>query len=180
MTGGKRALIVVAALVLVGIVAVAVGREVNSRRVAATAASTPARPARPPLTRAEEAYIQALWPIHGAVERSAARMALGQIFYVTKDLDRAELKARVDEALVIYRRANTQLGVLQPPPSLQAAHADYTAAVRLFETSATEVLKMFDDGSDEHMRVAYPLGQQAADKVREVGLKFWPNEFPPN
>jgi len=42
------------------------------------------------------------------------------------------------------------------------------------------VLKMFDDGRDEHMRIAYPLGQQAADKIREVGVKFWPHEFPPN
>ena len=178
----RRTLAVITAvvLVLVGIVIVAVAREATSRRLVAAALSRPAAPARPPLTREEEAYVQALWPIHGAVERSAARMSLGQIFYVTKDLAPAELKARVDDALTTYRRAGNQLGALEPPPSLQRAHEDYTAAVRLFERSAVEVLKMFDDGRDEHMRVAYPLGQEAADKIRDVGGKFWPHEFPPN
>jgi hypothetical protein len=39
---------------------------------------------------------------------------------------------------------------------------------------------MFDDGLDDHMRIAYPLGQEAADKIRDLGGKFWPHEFPPN
>jgi len=42
------------------------------------------------------------------------------------------------------------------------------------------VLKMFDDGRDDHLNAAYPMGQQASDKIREVGGKFWPHEFPPN
>src|SRR5207253_4162956 len=107
-------------------------------------------------------------------------LTLGQIFYVTKDLEQAALKARVDEALTTFRRAEGQLRALEPPPSLRGAHDDYTAAVSLFERGAIEVLKMFDDGRDEHMRIAQPLGQQAADKIREVGVKFWPHEFPPN
>src|SRR5436309_4392831 len=74
-------LIAVGLLILIGIVIVAVAREATSRRVVAAALSRPAAPARPPLTPAEETYIQALWPIHGAVERSAVRMSLGQIFY---------------------------------------------------------------------------------------------------
>ena len=180
MRGRSRALIAVAVLILVAIAIVAVAREATSRRLVVAAVSPSKPPARPPLTRAEETYIQSLWPIHGAVERSAARMSLGQIFYVTKDIERTELKARVDEALTTYRRAGSKLGALEPPPSLQRAHEDYTAAVRLFERSAVEVLKMFDDGRDEHMRVAYPLGQEASDKIREIGLKFWPHEFPPN
>jgi len=180
MRGRSRALIAFGVLILVAIVIVAIAREATSRRLVAAAILPPTAPSRPPLTRAEEAYIQALWPIHGAVERSAARMALGQIFYVTKDLERTELKIRVDEALTTYRRAGSQLRALEPPPSLQGAHEDYTVAVRLFENSAAEVLKMFDDGREDHMRVAYPLGQRAADKIREVGLKFWPHEFPPN
>src|SRR6267143_300820 len=138
----RRTLAVITAvvLVLVGIVIVAVAREATSRRLVAAALSRPAAPARPPLTREEEAYVQALWPIHGAVERSAARMSLGQIFYVTKDLAPAEVKARVDDALTTYRRAGNQLGALEPPPSLQRAHEDYTAAVRLFERSAVAAL----------------------------------------
>src|SRR5438309_182202 len=122
----RRKLVVIAAglLVLVGIVIVAIEREATSRRLVAAAISRPTTPSRPPLTRAEETYIQALWPIHGAVERSSARMTLGQIFYVTKDLEQADLKARVDEALTTFRRAEGQLRALEPPPSLRGADDD--------------------------------------------------------
>jgi hypothetical protein len=173
-------LIAVVLVVLVGIVIVAIAREATARRVVAAAVSRPTAPARPALTPAEEKYIQTLWPIHGAVERSAGRMVLGQIFYVTKDLGREELKVRVDDALTTYRRAGERLRALEPPPSLQRAHEDYTTAVSLFERSAVEVLKMFDDGRDDHLRIASPLGKEAADKIREIGGKFWPHEFPPN
>jgi hypothetical protein len=178
----RRTLVALAAvvLVLVGAAIIAVAREAISRRLVAAAVSRPAAPSRPPLTREEEKYIQTLWPIHGAVERSAARMALGQVFYITKDLDRTELKERADEALTTYRGAGIKLSALEPPPSLQRAHEDYTTAVRLFERSAVEVLRMFDDGRDEHMRIAAPFSREAADKIREVGVKFWPHEFPPN
>lgn len=167
---------------LAGVVTVAAVLEMRASRAVMSEPQTRAaapRP-RPPLTRAEEAYVRALWPIHGDVERSTVRMSLGQIFYKTNDLGRKDLKARVDEALATYRSAETRLRALQPPPSLQPAHADYLVAVRLFQKSALEVLKMFDDGSEEHLRVAYPLGLEGTNKIREVGAKFWPDEFPPN
>src|SRR5438132_10399521 len=127
----RRKLVVIAAvlLVLVGIVIVAIEREATSHRLVAAAISRPTAPSRPPLTRAEETYIQALWPIHGAVERSSARMTLGQIFYVTKDVDRTELRERIDEALRTYRGAGIRLRALEPPPSLQRAHDDYATAI---------------------------------------------------
>jgi hypothetical protein len=95
-------------------------------------------------------------------------------------MDRASLKRRVDEALATYRRSETRLRALQPPATVQADHDEYLAAIRLFQQSATEVLRMFNDGRDDHMMAAYPLGQTATDKIREIGGKFWPNEFPPN
>jgi hypothetical protein len=109
----------------------------------AAVAASPAKPARPALTADEERYIRALWPIHGDVERSTMRMSLGQIFYTTKDLDAPELKARVEQALKTYKSAQTQIQGLQPPASLRAQHDDYLAAVRLFEESANEVMKVF-------------------------------------
>jgi len=167
---------------LAGVVTVAAVLEMRASRAVMSEPQTrvAAPQPRPPFTRAEEAYIRALWPIHGDVERSTVRMSLGQIFYKTNDLGRKDLKARVDEALLTYRSAETRLRALQPPPSLQSAHADYLGAVRLFQRSALEVLKMFDDGGEEHLRAAYPLSQEGSDKIREVGAKFWPDEFPPN
>jgi hypothetical protein len=173
-------LLAVVLVILVGIVIVAVAREANQRRLVAAVVSSPAPPSRPPLTRTEETYIQALWPIHGAVELSATRMSLGQIFYVIKDMNQSQLKARVDDAAKTYRRAEAQLRELTPPPSLQRYHDEYGVAVRLFQQSVAEVSKIFHDGQEDHLRVAYPLAQEASDKIREIGGRFWPGEFPPN
>jgi hypothetical protein len=169
-------------LVLLGIVAFGVIREAaTTGREPVPAVSRPATaPSRPAWTRAEEAYIQALWPIHGDVERSSVRLSLGKIFYKNGDLGKADLRTRVDSALATYRRAEERLRAQQPPPSLAAAHDEYLAAVRLFQQSALEVLKLFDDGNDEHLLAAYPLSQEGSDKIREVGVKFWVDEFPPH
>jgi hypothetical protein len=169
-------------LVLLGIVAYGVVREATTTgREPIPALARPAiAPQRPAWTRDEEAYIQALWPIHGDVERSAVRVSLGKISYKTGELGRADLRARVDAALATYRRAEERIQALQPPPSLAAAHDEYLAAVSLFQQSALEVLTMFDDGDDEHLLAAYPLSQEGTDKIREVGVKFWPDEFPPH
>jgi hypothetical protein len=144
------------------------------------AIATSAKPTRPALTDEEERYIRALWPIHGDVERSTMRLSLGQIFYTTKDLGAPELKARTVQALSAYQNAQTRIQGLQAPASLRAEHDEYLAAVRLFEESANEVMKMFNDGRDEHLLAAYPKGQAGTDKIRQIGGKFWPNEFPPH
>jgi hypothetical protein len=107
-------------------------------------------------------------------------MTLGQIFYKINDMDRPSLKKRVDEALATYRRSDARLRALQPPPTVERDHQEYLAAIVLFQQSAIEVLRMFEDGRDDHLVAAYPLSQKASDKIREVGGKFWPNEFAPN
>jgi len=167
----------------IGAIAIFIAHQSDQRSLhngGATAVATSARPARPALTDEEERYIRALWPIHGDVERNAMRLSLGQIFYMTKDLGAPELKARVEQALSIYKNAKTRIQGLKPPASLRAQHDDYLAAVRLFEESANEIMEMFNDGRDDHLLAAYPKGQAGADKIREIGGKFWPNEFPPH
>jgi hypothetical protein len=143
-------------------------------------AAAAAKPARPALSADEERYIRALWPIHGDVERSTMRMSLGQIFYSTKDLAAPELKSRVEHALAVYKSAQARIGALAPPASLRAQHDEYLAAVGLFEESALEVMKMFSDGREDHLVTAHPKGQAGADKIREIGGRFWPNEFAPH
>lgn len=146
----------------------------------ATHAADAAPAARAVRTAEEEAYIRALWPIHGEVERVAMRLSLGQIFYKTKDLARAELKSRVEEALVSFQAADRQLRALAPPSSLKPEHETYVAAVQLFRDATLELRKMFADGRDDHMLAAYPTSQAASDKIRDVGGRFWPHEFPPH
>src|SRR5436190_21809524 len=95
----RRKLILIAAvlLVLVGIVIVAIEREATSRRLVAAAISRPTAPARPPRSRAEEAYIHALRPIHRCVEHWSARMSLRQICYVCTDLAGEDLSVPAGE-----------------------------------------------------------------------------------
>jgi hypothetical protein len=180
--GGRRRPLAAAVLVLLGIAAFAVIREAAlTGRGAPPVRSRPASASpRPAFTPAEEAYIRALWPIHGDVERSTVRLSLGQIFYTINDMDRARLRERAAEALGTYRRSETRLRALKPPPSLQGEHETYLAAIHLFHDSAVEVLKVFEDGRDDHLRAAYPLSQDASDKIRQVGATFWRDEFPPN
>ena len=171
----------IAGAVLVGaacVVAFAINRETSVG--AAPTNAKHAEPRRPALTAAEEKYIRDLWPIHGDVERSTLRLTLGQIFYTTKDLSRAELATRVKEALATYESAESRLSALEPPSSLRTDHVVYLSAVKLFRESAGELLKMSKDGRDGHMHAAYPKSQEASDKIREVGGKFWPHEFPPH
>jgi len=164
---------------LAGILVFAASREAT-RTSPSTTTQPSARPPRAALTPEEERYIRELWPIHGDVQRSTVQMSLGQIFYKTQDLGRAELGTRVERALATYRAADARLRALEPPGSLRSEHEEYLSAVRSFEESAVELLKMFKDGRDDHMLAAYPKSQQGSDKIREVGGKFWPNEFPAN
>ena len=165
---------------LVALMTFAMNRQVPVTPSPTVSEERASQPPRPALTAAEEQYIRALWPIHGDVQRSTMRMSLGQIFYTTRDLDRAELNARVKEALATYRAAESRLRALDAPASLRGEHEEYLAAIRLFQESAAEVLKMFTDGRDDHMLAAYPKGQEGTNKIREVGGKFWPHEFPPH
>ena len=164
---------------LAGILVFAASREAT-RTLPLTTTQPSARPPRAALNPEEERYIRELWSIHGDVQRSTVRVSLGQIFYKTQDLGRAELGTRVEQALATYRAADARLRALEPPGSLRSEHEEYLSAVRFFEESAVELLKMFKDGRDDHMLAAYPKSQQGSDKIREVGGKFWPNEFPAN
>jgi hypothetical protein len=180
--GVKGAALAAAVVALLGILAFAADREaiMPGRAPSPTLSRPETVSQRPAFTRTEEAYIQALWPIHGEVERSAVRMSLGKIFYKINEIRKEDLRARVDAALATYRRAEERIRALQPPPSLERAHSDYLVAVELFQKSALEVEKMFDDGNDEHLLAAYPLSQEGSDKIREIGVRFWQDEFPPN
>jgi hypothetical protein len=177
-SGGKIAAAAIGATVLLAVVVFGVTRQAVPN--AGPIARSPTNPPRLAYTRAEESYIQALWPIHGDVERTTLRVSLGKIFYTTNDLSKADLKTRVDAAMATYQSAEERISALQPPPSLTRAQDEYLAAVRLFRQSAAETLKMFEDGNDSHLLAAYPLTQEGSTMIRAVGARFWQDEFPPN
>jgi hypothetical protein len=186
MAGAQRS---IWKLAILGFVLLALGAAIGgsvSRELAAAggpapaASSAPPAPRRPTRSPDEQAYLEQLWPIHTDVEVAAERVALGTIFYKTADLDRTELKSRLEGSLASYRAAEGKLDALRPPESLRASHASYLTAVRLFEQSSLEMLKLFDDGSDAHLQAGYPMYLDGTSKIRELGGDFWPDEFPPN
>ena len=135
---------------------------------------------RPALTVDEQAYVDALWPIHTDVEVAAERVALGAIFYKTSDISGSELQGRLEQALSSYRAADAKVQALHPPDSLRSSHQSYLAALGLFEQSTVEMLRMFDDGDEDHLQTGYPMYLDGTNKIRDVGGNFWPDEFPPN
>src|ERR1700712_4206567 len=145
---GKSTIAAICALALVAIVAFGLTREATTTDRASSSVVSPAVAIAPKqaFTRPEEEDIQALWPIHGEIERTVARVSLGKILYKTNDLGKAELKARIEASLAMYQRAEAQINTLQPPPSLEPVQDNYRPAIGLFEQAAHEALKMFDDG----------------------------------
>jgi hypothetical protein len=170
-------------VVLIGL-GMLVGFSISREAASPTAAQSGAQPlrvaSRPALSPDEQAYVEALWPIHTQLEVAAERVALGTIFYTTNDIDRVELKARLDEALASYRAADEKLLALHPPASMVKSQEGYVAAVSLFKDSTAEMLKMFDDGHDDHLQTAYPRYLDGTNRIRDLGGAFWPDEFPPN
>jgi len=166
--------------VLGGVVVVAVSREAASPTQDAATARLALPTPRPARAAGEQSYLETLWPIHTTVERVVVRVALGASFYKLQDISRAELRPRLDDALVAYRTADQRLRALQPPGTLLNRHQSYLSAVEMFEQSTVEMLRMYDDGTDEHLYRGFPLSQQGSDTIREVGQEFWPDEYPPN
>src|SRR5213593_1090410 len=150
-------------LSLLGVLTLAAVREVMTSPANSRTAHPTLAPPRPPLTPAEEAYALALWPIHNEVKASALKMTLGGLAYKLGELDRAGLKSKVDASSETYRRAATRIAALTP------VHEMYVDAVRLYQRSAAEMVRVGGDGRDEHLVVAQPLSMEASEKLLKVG-----------
>jgi hypothetical protein len=145
----------------------------------ANAPTTASIPAPRPLAIEEQRYADALWSIHTQVEQSIARVGLGAAFYKSREIDSVELRVRLNQGLSGYRQAEMQIQALDPPANLRPVHEGYLAAVRLFQQSALEMLRMYDDGNEEHLVAALPLSLDGTSRLREIGAQFWPDAYPP-
>jgi hypothetical protein len=132
-----------------------------------------------PRASEEQRYADALRSIHMQLEQTVARVGLGAAVYQSRDIDSRELKARLSQGLASYRHAEEQVAALQPPPTLHRPHREYLNAVRLFEQSALEMLRMYEDGDEEHLSTALPLSLDGTQRLRDVSGQVWPEVFPP-
>jgi hypothetical protein len=151
---------------------------------APTSAPVAPRPAvatlRPAPSAAEEAYAQALWPIHNEVKAGALKMTMSGVQYKTRRLDATGLRAQVLASREAYRKAEAEIRALEAPASLAPTHADYLRAVVLYQQSATEMARLADDRQEQHLVDAFPMSQEAGRKLRSVGALLWPGEYVPS
>ncbi len=150
-------------------------------RTAATAATRLSLPpSRPALTPAEESYAQALWVIHADVKQAAYTLTFSGLRYKLKQSDGPDFGTRIRDASRALDQAEARVRALAPPSSLDEVHAQYLDAVKLFQRSAAEMLKVTVDGRDAHLLAAHPLSQKASETLLRVGNTIWPGEYLPN
>ena len=183
-TPGAKVVVVVAVTVsLVGVLVFAAAHEASQQTSAPLANSRTAQapvPTKQPLTRDEEAFAQALWPIHNEVKLVTSRLISTSIQLKLGAAPTSRLEPEAKEAAEVYERAESQVRNLKPPPSMEESHGQYLEAIRLYRESCAELAGLFSDGQTGHMEAAQPPREQASQILRRVGARLWPNEYMPN
>jgi hypothetical protein len=132
------------------------------------------------LTPEEEAYAAALWPIHSEVKLAAMRMTFAGLNYKIEHQDPAKVKSTVQPLTEAFQSAVQRAGGLQPPESLQDAHATYLDALGLYAEAAREMIKIADDGRDQHLVAAHERSERASHALLQLSDVLWPGEYKPN
>jgi hypothetical protein len=122
----------------------------------------------------QQQYLDVLLPIHSRLMQTVLRTGVATASFGGRDIDRAQFRAQLDESLASYRRIEEVVLTLQPPADLRDSHAAYIATVRLFERSATEMLKAYDDGDNDHLADGAPLSLEGMARMRTLSDRFWP------
>jgi len=128
----------------------------------------------------EEAYSVALWRVHDKVKTSAVQLSFAGLSYKLKEIDRQGITAKIAPQLEIYRRARADIAKLIVPASMSQLHRTYTEAVQLYEQASAEMIKVADDGDEQHLLNAHNDTNKAATMLLKVGGELWPGEFKPN
>jgi hypothetical protein len=171
--------LVIAALVVV--VGVALQRELTPRAAVAPMVFWQGVPQPKALTTEEEAYAEALWPIHNqVVETSAVAMSFAGVSYVTEHHDPARLAAAARTLQKIFQSATRKAQALAVPNSMQRVQDEYLGALALFEIASAEMVKVGEDGKVDHLIEAQTMSQRASEDLLKVGDVLWPGEHKPN
>ena len=175
----KKIALGVGVAALLALVFFAVLRESGSNAANATVVKSSA-PSRPPLTASEEAYAAALWPVHEQVKNNAIRMTFAGLSYKMGETEASAVAPEVAPLVEEYKAATARVGGLHPPASLNRVHKDYLDALRLYQDAAGEMVKVSNDGSDDHLMAAQTMTERAAVTLLKVGDVLWPAEYKPN
>jgi hypothetical protein len=181
----KMLLVAAIAAVLFAVVGLAVQRELAVNKSPSAAAAFTAGIAMsgydaPALTAEEEAYAAALWPIHSEVKLAAVRMIFAGLNYKTEDQDAGKLKSKVQPLTQTFLGATRRVDKIRPPASLQDAHDRYREALDLYASATREMVRIAEDGKDEHLVLAQQRSEQASLAILKLSDVLWPGEYKPN
>jgi hypothetical protein len=172
-----------AVVALLALVAVSLQREAASGSTPGSTMKTLEAPAPklPPLTGPEEAFAEALWPLHQeTVEPSAGRLASAGMTFAADDHDANRLAAKLTPLRQVFHDTQEKVAAIQAPPSMQPVRDRYVGLLGLYEQSATEMLEVARDGDEGHLINAQVKSQHAAEELIRIGDILWPGEHKPN
>ena len=181
----KVLLVAAIAALLIAVVAVAIKRELAASKSPSAAAAFTAGIALsgydlPALTAEEEAYAAAMWPIHSEVKLAAVRMIFAGLNFKTEDRDARKLKSKVQPLTQTFLDAAKRVDKIPPPASLQDAHDSYKEALRLYTSATREMVRIAEDGKDEHLILAQQRSERASLALLKLSDVLWPGEYKPN
>jgi hypothetical protein len=119
-------------------------------------------------------YLDALLPIHSQLMQTVLRTGVVAASIGGRSEDRATSRSGLAGNLASYRRIEEQVIALAPPEELRDSHESYLATVRLFERSASEMLKVYDDGNTDHLAAGAPMSLEGMARMRVLSDRFWP------
>jgi len=172
-------------LALMAVVLISLQRETASGTTRTSTLTTqehePPVPAPRPLTADEEAFAEALWPLHQEmVEPSAGRLASAGMMFAADDHDANRLAAKLTPLRQVFHDTREKVAAISAPASMQPVLDRYVALLVLYEQSATEMLEVARDGDEGHLINAQQKSEHAAQELMKVGDILWPGEHKPN
>lgn len=135
---------------------------------------------RPPLSADEERFAHDLWKVHTDIRTQAVRMSFTGIAYKTGEIPKEGVRDRIAPLVPVFGKALTDVRALKAPASMQPVQARYQEALELYGKASAEMIKVAQDGKDDHLFVAQEMSQKASTLLLEVSDKLWPGEFKPN
>jgi hypothetical protein len=178
-----RAAILSLSFVMVALLAIVgyAGRREMAQPSVATSVITKFEAQPPPLSPEEEAYATSLWPMHSeVVEPSAVRLSFAGLVYATEDHDARKLAAVLQPLSGTFRSAMEKARGLDVPTSMQTVHEQYLEALTLYENASAEMLKVAQDGNEQHLITAQAMSERASEDLLKAGDVLWPGEHKPN
>lgn len=135
---------------------------------------------RPPLSADEERFAHDLWKVHSDLRTQAVRMSFAGIAYKTGEIPKEGVRDRIAPLVKTFGQAALDIRKIATPASMQPVRDRYLEAVDLYAKASSEMIKVAQDGKDDHLLVAQEMSQRGSTLLLEVSEKLWPGEFKPN